>query len=294
MSLPSIAVINFSPDLTDQDVQEAIRAVNRKVTEDFIPIWGGGRTLRLHAADFDPMDPDALDEEQVQADSVMYLVDEATLPGALGYHDLNTSDMPLGFVFVLNPDDWTVTLSHEVLELIMDPTVNIFVPGPDPRDPNNLVLHTYEICDAVERTSYKIDEIDVSNFLTPNYFTIGEAPGTRNDFLGVGVTSFGVTQNSHIAFFNLSTGQFEVVFGQQAPPSSAAARRAELCDHAKPERPGDEILQGILGSYKKKLHSKVAKLPRKWLPNLPAITRTGRYQEASQRIGSGIRPLTKA
>ena len=51
--------------------------------------------------------------------------------------------------------------------------------------PNNVVLHTYEACDAVERLSYRIDEIAVSDFLTPNYFTIGDAPGTRNDFLGV-------------------------------------------------------------------------------------------------------------
>ena len=35
----------------------------------------------------------------------------------------------MGFVFT-NLPDWTVTLSHEVLELIIDPTVNIFVPGP--------------------------------------------------------------------------------------------------------------------------------------------------------------------
>ena len=102
--------------------------------------------------------------------------------------------------FILDPNDWTVTLSHEVLELIVDSTVNLFAPGPDPRDANNLVLHTYEVCDAVERTTYLIDGIAVSNFLTPSYFTIGDAVGTRNDFLGVGVDSFGLTQNSHIQF----------------------------------------------------------------------------------------------
>jgi hypothetical protein len=88
----------------------------------------------------------------------------------------------------LQADHWT--LSHEVLELILDPTVNLFVPGPDPRNAANLVLHTYEACDAVERFSYTIDGIAVSDFLTPSYFTQGEALGTRNDFLGVGVPSF--------------------------------------------------------------------------------------------------------
>jgi hypothetical protein len=280
MSLPSIAVINFTSTLNDQAVQDAIRAVNRQVLEDFVPTWGYGRVLRLQAVDFNPADPDTLAPQKVPADSVMYLVDEASLPGALGYHDLNTRDVPVGFVFVLDPNDWTVTLSHEVLELILDPTVNLFVPGPDPRDANNLVLHTYEACDAVERISYSIDGTGVSNFLTPSYFTVGDAPGTRNDFLGVGVPSFGVTHNSHIAFFDLSTGTFETVFGAQAPPRAAARGQRLYRDHPKAKRPPDERLQQILSTYR-------ARKPRpdcSGLPNLRGITRTSRYKAHAESV----------
>ena len=168
MSQPSIAVVNFSANLSDQTVQDVIRAVNRQIIEDFVPIWGNGRVMRLQASAFEPADPDTLTEEPVRADSVIYLVDQATLPGALGYHDMNTRGVPVGFVFVVDLTQWTVTLSHEALELIVDPTVNIFVPGPDPRDAANPVLLTYEVCDAVERTSYEIDGVRVSNFLTPH------------------------------------------------------------------------------------------------------------------------------
>ena len=79
MSLPNVAVINFSSHLSDQSVQEAIRAVNRQVLEDFAPLWGSGRVLRLHAPSFDPADPDTLMEDPVAATGVMYLVDQATL-----------------------------------------------------------------------------------------------------------------------------------------------------------------------------------------------------------------------
>jgi hypothetical protein len=266
--------------LNDQAAQEAIRAVNRQVIEDFMPIWGYGRLLKLQAVDFNPADPDTLAPQKVPADSAMYLVDEASLPGALGFHDLNTRDVPVGFVFVLDPADWTVTLSHEVLELILDPTVNIFVPGPDPRNPNNIVLHTYEACDAVERISYEIDGIAVSDFLTPNYFTIGDAPGTRNDFLGVGVPSFGATRNSHIAFFDLSTGTFEVVFGQQAAP-----RMAKRQEHAKAKRPSDERLQQVLSNYR----SKKPKPECTGLPQLRGITRTGRYKAGAESMVARLR-----
>src|SRR5262245_38030748 len=286
MSLPSMAVINFTSTLNDQAVQDAIRAVNRQVLEDFAPIWGYGRVLRLQAVDFNPADPDSLAPQKVPAESAMYLVDEASLPGALGFHDLNTRDVPVGFVFVLDPNDWTVTLSHEVLELILDPTVNIFVPGPDPRNPNNVVLHTYEACDAVERLSYRIDEIAVSDFLTPNYFTIGDAPGTRNDFLGVGVPSFGVTPNSHIAFLDLSTGTFETVFGQQAPVREAGARKqAIVVDHPKARRPADERLLQVLSAHR----AKRGKLGMTGLPNLHGITRTSRYREGARILATRMK-----
>src|SRR5262245_47860670 len=217
MPSPSLAVINFTTTLADKEVRKAIHAVNRQVEEQFRPIWGHDRTLQLHVPNFDLSDPETLAEEPVPADSVMYLVDESSLPGALGFHDLNTRDMPFGFVFVLDSNDWTTTLSHESLELILDPTANVFVPGPDPRNPTTVVLHTYEACDAVERLSYPIGDVLVSDFVTPSYFTVGEATGRQNDFLGVGVKSFGVTSGSHLGFVDLTTGQFVTVRGQDAP-----------------------------------------------------------------------------
>ena len=77
-----------------------------------------------------------------------------------------------------------MTFSHEALELIGNPEVNLLVQGPNPTDPNKYVFHWYEMCDAVQSETYKIDGIEVSNFLLPLYFTGGEEAGGRNDFLG--------------------------------------------------------------------------------------------------------------
>jgi len=279
VSFPVISVINFSPKLKDRDVQDAIRAVNRQIAEDFMSIWGTGRTLVLHASNVDPTDPTTLIDEPVRGAAVVYLLDESTLPGALGYHDLNARDLPVGFVFVLNANDWTTTLSHEVLELILDPTVNILVPGPDPRDPNSVVLHAYEACDAVERASYDIDGIAVSDFLTPSYFTVGDAPGTRNDFLGVGVKSFGVTKQSHIAFFDLGVNDWVTVIGKQAAAEKIAAARAIMYEHPKAGRPGDDDLIEELRSYRKSLPAALKGDKTAGLRNLRGITRASRYRQ---------------
>ena len=285
MSLPTISVINFSTNLSDQQIQDAIRTVNRQIVEDFMPIWGAGRRLVLHASPFlrqAPLNSQDLENHPVRGESVIYMVDEASLQGALGFHALNAREVPFGFVFTDFLDGWTVTLSHEALELIIDPTANVFVPGPDPRDPDNLskfVWHTYEVCDAVERTSYMIDDLSVSNFLTPSYFAEGDALGTRNDFLGVGVKSFATTPGSHIAFFDPAAGRFETIIGQQAVVNAMFASRQQEHACKKQSRPSDETLQSILHKCQKKTAG---------LSHVHGITRTARYRETAKRMKTAL------
>ena len=276
MPIPVIAVINFSA-VSDRVAQEAIRAVNRQVTEDFMPIWGSGYRCKLHASPFAPDQPDVIQKDPVQAEAVVYLVDDANIAGALGYHDLNNAEVPVGFVFT-NLGDWTVTFSHEVLELIVDPTVNILVPGPDPRapnDPNAWLLHTYEVCDAVERTEYVIDGIAVSNFVTPMYFAEGDAPGTRNDFLGVGVDSFGVTPGSHLGTVDPSNFTWVTILGSEFPSRNMNESRMEQFGGAG-ERPRPGMKQeALLMEYKSARHKKGTK----GLPELRALTRSERKKQ---------------
>ncbi len=287
MPFPTISVVNFS-DRTDDVVQAAIRAVNRQIQEDFAPIWGAVWDLRLHGSSFDPNDIDSLVEEFIQGEAVLYLVDEAHLPGAAGYHAINGREMPYGFVFITDPNDWTVTLSHEALELIIDPTVNVMVPGPDPRPggQNNTVLHAYEVCDAVERTSYLIDEIRVSNFITQQWFFPDDAPGTRNDFLGVGVPSFDATPNSHLAFFDFDQG-WVTYFGQAASGVQPGflARQARFEHERKRLGPEQEpAMIEVLQTVKSKPPIKVINDDaRRRLDRLVAVTRSGRRQYAPRQ-----------
>ena len=278
MSLPSIAIINFS-SRSDQEVQDAIRAINRQVEEDFMPVWGSGRLSKLYAASFDPANVDTLTEETIPADSVIYIVDEPSVPGALGYHSINSKEVPVGFVFE-DLGDWTVTLSHEILELIVDPTVNIFVPGADPRDSNFWLFHSYEVCDAVERSTYRIDNIEVSNFVTPEYFNPEDIQGTRNDFLGVGVESFGVTQGSHLGVLNPATWDFEIIFGAGAPVEPVFAKRQKAYEHERPQRQ-DEKLTALLDSYNEKPPAGCSSLPE-----LGGLTHAARYKKAGRDLAN--------
>ncbi|MFP6733967.1 MAG: hypothetical protein VB959_09015 [Rhodospirillales bacterium] len=68
-----ISVINHS-GLSDEEVQSAIRAVNRQIAEDFEPHWSMGATLRLEGRLTE--DPDLrLMAMNMRGDAILYLED---------------------------------------------------------------------------------------------------------------------------------------------------------------------------------------------------------------------------
>jgi len=236
-----ISVINHTNGkLADEQVHEAIRAINRQIREDFEPYWSLGAELRLEGRSTTKPEKQTLAD--MRGDAVLYLWDKADVDGALGYHDANHRGIPFGFVFTEMSkalgESWTVTLSHEALELVGDPEVNLLVQGPHPSKPGRYVFHWYEMCDAVQAETYEIDGVDVSNFVLPLYFTGGEERGGRNDFLGrasQGATlrSFGVNPGGYIGFFNPESGRHET-FSRKG--DKLAARRLAVKMKAKGAR----------------------------------------------------------
>ena len=206
-----ISVVNRTTT-PDEEVQTVLRSINRQLREDFEPYWSFGATLRLEGF-FGPLNKRQLSE--LRGDAILYLYDKVDVDNALGYHDTSARGIPYGFVFTeiseqLN-EPWSVTLSHEALELVGDAQANLLVQGPHPEKPGHEVFHWYEMCDAVQSESYKIDEVAVSNFLLPSYFTQSEEPGMRNDFLGrkdahgKTLRSFGVKPGGYIGFYDPSS-----------------------------------------------------------------------------------------
>jgi hypothetical protein len=202
-----ISVINHSKD-SDARVQEVIRAINRQIADDFAPYWQMGARLRLEGRAGKKPDPQTLAD--MRGDAVLYLWDGQDIDGALGYHETNFNGIPYGFVFTELASeldgDWTVTLSHEALELIADPEANLLVQGPHPKE-DRTVFHWFEMCDAVQDEKYAIDGVRVSNFVLPLYFTDTEENASRNDFLGTrkankSLRSFGVNPGGYIGFYD--------------------------------------------------------------------------------------------
>jgi len=77
-----ISVANFS-GIADEEVQAAIRAINRQIVEDYEPYWSMGARLRLEGKA--GRQPTPQSPAEMRGDAIIYLWDKADVPDALGY-----------------------------------------------------------------------------------------------------------------------------------------------------------------------------------------------------------------
>lgn len=174
----AVAIFNDSTLLPDAEVQRVAAALQRQVSEHFAPAWGMGATLS-----FVPKG-----ERPASGSWWLVVLDSADQAGVLGYHDATAEGLPMGKVFAKTDLDnhlsWSVTLSHELLEMLADPDLNLtaFMQT----TPKTGKLYAIEVCDPVEddQFGYAIDGVSVSNFVLPAYFRPHAAPGAQLDFGG--------------------------------------------------------------------------------------------------------------
>src|SRR5205085_659418 len=137
-----------------------------QIERDFRPEWK--LSARLHFEASDSTRPRTEHPPAGRRDALLYLV-SGTHGDIAGYHEQNHHGLPYGMVYVGDEDGdpWSATLSHETLELLADPHVNLLVQGPHPTRRGHQVFFWYETADAVEDETYTIEDVVVSNFLLP-------------------------------------------------------------------------------------------------------------------------------
>jgi hypothetical protein len=160
MPVPVVAITNASTCLSDGQVEAVLPALQKQVSDHFRAYWDIDCTLTFPAKD----QPLANGWWQI------VLTDNPDQAGALGYHEMTSAGAPLGKSFakldIDSGSSWTVTFSHELLEMLADPWVNWCALGSDMR------IYALEVCDAVEadELGYEIDGVLLSDFVTPAWF----------------------------------------------------------------------------------------------------------------------------
>jgi len=100
----------------------------------------------------------------------------------LGVH-LDNNGKP--FAEIQAGTDWTITASHEMLEMLVDPLGKKLMSDKniDPPSEGHQVQYLVEVGDPAEVFAYQINGVSLSDFITPEFYDLNAAPGTSCDFL---------------------------------------------------------------------------------------------------------------
>lgn len=190
-----VALVSLTSDVSTRSFLQAAAALQKQITRDFTPFWGLRATVDAFE-DLDSVPSDYLpvvlfgDPQQlvgrlefaIGEEYAAQLVDDFERDRLSGLHLNSFTRQP--FALVSAADTWSVTMSHEVLELIADPFGNRLVAAAHPRDPRERVKYLLEICDPCQATWYPVNGVPVSDFYTPRYFDPIGIDRSRYSFTG--------------------------------------------------------------------------------------------------------------
>src|SRR4051812_48573878 len=152
-------------------------AIAKQVLRDFGPIW----TVQATVDAFASLDDVPLDYWPI--------IVQKDVQGAAGYHE---DDNGQPFALVEFEPEWSLTASHECLEMLADPFGRRMRAGKVPDQAiaagaaSGRVSFLVEVCDPSEdvKFAYQVNGITVSDFYTPEFFDPVTSPGVRYSFTG--------------------------------------------------------------------------------------------------------------
>lgn len=227
-----VAVVNKSGLCRDSQVRDMTRACAVQVAQHAAPLWGQTPIPVVYVEHEEQAPPGAW---------VIAVLDDADQADALGWHTEEEGDKVYGRVFarpvldnggdvLKRPLSVASVLSHEVLETLIDPHINLWA------DAGNGTAYALEVCDAVESDTYGVTvpgvgEVTVSNFVTPHWFDPQAADYEKFDFLGRVQRAFELTDGGYVII--RQEGKIAQQFGRNYPDWRKAMKRVDTARSAR-------------------------------------------------------------
>jgi hypothetical protein len=172
-----IALVSETPRVKVKDLMRVAAALQKQAMRDLNPMWKVQATVDAFAS---------LDDVPLGYWPLI-IVDD--VPNAAGIH-LDEDGQP--YALAEAGPGWSLTASHECLEMLADPFGNRLVSA-DLLDQAvalgvaaQRVRYLVEVCDPSEggQFAYQVNGVLVSDFYTPNFFDPAQATGVRYSFTG--------------------------------------------------------------------------------------------------------------
>lgn len=172
-SLQHIGLVADTTKLSFSELGKVSAALQKQAMRDLGPIWGIQSTVDAFAS---------LDDVPIDYWPII-VRDDIDVPGAAGIH-LDKDGHP--FALVQYSKGWSLTASHECLEMLCDPLGNQVRAGKSPKPGQGRVEFLVEVCDPSEadQFAYTVNGVMVSDFYTPHYFDPVASSGVRYSYTG--------------------------------------------------------------------------------------------------------------
>jgi hypothetical protein len=271
MSVIQVGLTDKTRQLDPKLVQEAAAALNIQVMRDLTQYWNVTATVRYL--------PDA---HQIPAGVwPVFLV--AKLPPNEGGVHLDKKNQPYSLVIgTAESDDWTIDASHEVLEMLVDPSGNrlqtslaIETHGREVRDTSGQFDYLVEACDPCEgnQYAYTIQGIAVSDFITPHFYDLKATSGTRYSFGGNISRPREILPGGYISFVDTQKEEWEqILFLGKVPqrrslgPATGTSLRTfvdgKTWQDVRDSRKSNDTLTQFCKEHRKKIQTAAEKRSR--------------------------------
>jgi hypothetical protein len=266
-----LALVSDTPNLDTRGVLQVAAAVGKQVVRDFAPIWSTPATVDAFAAL----------EDVPTGYWPIIVMDDIGYPGAQGIH-LDDDGKPFGLVNL--GEGWSLTASHEVLELLGDPLGNTLRAGPSIKEDQGRVEYLVEVCDPSEawEYGYDVNGIRVSDFYTPEFFLPFPSSNVRYSYTGAIEAPRQILKGGYLSWLDPATGHWwqqawfsgnkpefrdlGTLSGQGSPREQIDRLSApERLAHPplKPKKKAREAQAALVGSYRKTASGKASRLRKK-------------------------------
>lgn len=230
-----IGLASQSSKVQTGDLMIVAAALQKQITRDLAPAWEISATV------------DAFKRPQdIPSDYWPILIrDDIGVAGLQGIHE-DKNGQPFALVSASEDiDDWSLTASHEALEMLVDPMGRRLVAGPSVHPDQGRVNYKVEVADPCEslQFAYRVNDVRVSDFYLPCYFDPMPIAGKSYSYTGALTRPRQVLEGGYLSWQDIETGDWwqqvwfndEPEFRRLGKLDAGSNLRAAI-DSATPER----------------------------------------------------------
>ena len=192
-----LALVSESNSAGMSDLLRVSAALQKQASRDLAPIWELSATI----------DAFAKLEDVPDGYWPMIIKDDIGVEAA-GVHK-DKDGQPFALI-ASSPDfdNWALNCSHEMLEMLVDPSLDRQVTGDSPMDGQGRVSFLVEVCDpsGAADFGYSVNGILMSDFYTPHFFDPVALAGVRYSFTGAITGPRQVLRGGYLSWKEPATG----------------------------------------------------------------------------------------